>query len=147
MTVVTADLAPETENEVFSDAGSVIRLDGAVNETVSFQLVLSAAAAAVVDLVTVDDLRQQDRLIPGDQIRLYRQGQVRVSDYPSWYLRLPPHLRAARDFPAVLIPWSAPRGALPIQVEPGRPARGAADPGGAGALCRHLGGTARPAGD
>ena len=110
----------ELENGVFSDAERAVSLAGAINETVAFQLVFTGGPeAGSVWGVTVGDLRQDDRVIPAEQVRLYRQGLVEVEDYPSWYLRLTPETRRRRAFPDPLVPLTAPRGALPIDVPAG----------------------------
>lgn len=112
---------PEWENEVFSQAARVIRLDAAVHETVAFQLVLSTPDRhATVRSVDLGGLRGGSATLPVECVRFYRQVRVPLEDYPAWYLRLTPNLRERREFPDVLVPLSAPRGALPIQVEQGR---------------------------
>jgi len=116
---VFPDAAPDLENEVFSAADGRIRLGAAVNEVVAFQLVFRGDEAGSIWGVTVGDLHQGDHVIPADQVALFREARVPVSEYPTWYLRLTPHLRRLRQFPDLLVPLSAPRGALPIALAPG----------------------------
>ena len=108
----------ERENEVYSEADGLIRLAGAVNESVAFQLVFSAdRAPGTIQSITLTDLRQGSAAIPADHVRLYRELWVPVEDYPTWYLRLASDLRVSKEFPDPLVPLTAPRGALPIPVE------------------------------
>jgi hypothetical protein len=118
--VIARDTPPEADNDVFSAASHLVRLDAAVNESAAFQLVLTAEGGrpATVREVKFDDFRQGDRVIPAARARLYRAAWVSVTDYPSWYLRLTPHLRQPRQIADALIPLTAPKGGLPIAVEP-----------------------------
>jgi len=117
-TVVFPDSAPDLENEVYSRSEGGVRVAGAVGETVAFQLVLSGDSGHVVESIDVADLESADAVIEAEEVMLYRQHRVEVVDYPSWYLRLTPNLRRARSYPDVLVPLSAPRGGLPIRIEP-----------------------------
>jgi len=111
----------ERENEVYSEADGIIRLAGAVNESVAFQLIFTAERSpGTVQSITLTDLRQGDASIPADHVRLYREVRVPVSNYPTWYLRLAADLRVSKQFPDPLVPLTAPRGALPIRVQPDR---------------------------
>jgi hypothetical protein len=119
----SATLSPassvELENEVFSDAARAIRLDAAVNETTAFQLVLTAGTTpASVWGITVSDLRSQDDAIPADQVELFREIFLPTGEHPAWYLRLTPHLRSPMEVADPLIPFTAPQGALPIELGP-----------------------------
>lgn len=117
-TVVFPYAAAEWENEVFSRSDGRIRLAGAIGETVAFQLVLASTTSAVVDSVTVADLEGEHAVLEADRVTIYRQHLVTVADYPSWYLRLTPHLRQERSIPDILVPLTAPDGGLPIRVQP-----------------------------
>ena len=118
--MVNQDTTPEPENEVFSEVAGAIQLDAAINETVSFQLVIrSERSAASVLGITVAELRQGEAAIPQDQVTLYREQRVEVNEYPTWYLKRTRHGHRPRAFPDLLIPLTAPRGALPIDIERG----------------------------
>lgn len=117
---VFSDTAPQQENEVYSRPDQRVRLEAAVSEVVSFQYLLRADAQATVDSITLDDFRSGQHRIGADQARLYRVDSLTVSDYPAWYLRLTPYLRETRDFPDILIPFTAPAGALPLELTAGR---------------------------
>jgi hypothetical protein len=120
-TVLLSNTPAELENEVFSNTTRTIRLEAAVNETVSFQLGFRGQLGqAAVTSIRIDDFTQQDRSIPSSaNVRMYREDRLPVQDYPAWYLRLTPNLREAREFPDILVPLTAPRGGLPIQVREG----------------------------
>lgn len=119
--VVLPDAEPELENEVYTDAGRTIRVASAINEIISFQIALRGGKSPVsIRNFTPSDLRQGEQVIPARQIRFYREVRVPVTDYPAWYLRLTPELRARREYGDVLVPLAAPKGGLPIEVRPGR---------------------------
>lgn len=110
---------PEGDNDIFEAASQRVRLTAAVNEGVSFQVLLraDAATARVIDAKLEDWVGAQMRL-PATAGRIYRLGWVTASQYPTWYLRLTPHLRETRQIADVLIPIEAPSGGLPIDVAP-----------------------------
>lgn len=117
---VSRDAVAESENAVFSEAAWRIRLQAAVNETVACQIILKNISTQSVTIwgIRVSDLTLDKHTIPADQNTLYLQQWITVQDYPSWYLRLTPYLREKRDYPDPLIPLTAPRGALPINLAP-----------------------------
>ncbi|HOW69191.1 MAG TPA: DUF4091 domain-containing protein [Phycisphaerae bacterium] len=116
---VHPDALPEGENEVYREADGRVRLSAAVNETVAFQIVMRTRQAGRVTSVALDPLRMGDQTVGLDRIALFREVRVPVEDYPAWYLRLTPDLRRLRFFPDVLVPLTAPRGALPISLRAG----------------------------
>lgn len=116
---VFPDAAVESENAVFNKADATIRLAGALNETISFQLILRSDGPAGVRRITASDLQCGPQSIAANQFRLYRQHRVRATDYPTWYLRMTPYLRAPRSYPDVLVPLDAPEGGLPISLKAG----------------------------
>lgn len=115
---VFPDAAKEPENEVFSAGERRIRLAGAVNEVVAFQVVVRSSQPASITQVALDDLRAGGQVIPADRSAMFRQARVLVTDYPAWFLRLTPYLREPRRYPDVLVPLAAPRGGLPIELRP-----------------------------
>ncbi len=119
--IILPGSAPELENDVFSVTSKSIRLEAAIDETVSFQIAMHHEfGQPVVRAVQMADLRQQDRSIPADTyVRMYREVRLTVQDYPAWYLRLTENLREPRAFPDILVPLDAPRGALPIPIAAG----------------------------
>lgn len=121
-TVLLPGSPPEPENEVFSNTTSTIRLEAAVNETVAFQLAFRGEfGQPSLSDVSVADFRQQDSSITAaNHVRLYRQHRIAVEDYPTWFLRLTPHLREPRAFPDILVPLDAPVGSLPLPLAVGR---------------------------
>lgn len=119
--VILPDASPELENEVYSNAAGIIRLQSAINEIISLQIALkSRKNALIVGDFSLTELRQGEHVIPTEQVRLYRELRVTATDYPAWFLRLTPELRAAREYPDVLVPMFAPVGGLPFEVQPGR---------------------------
>ena len=116
--VIARDAPAEGDNDVFTAASHLVRLDAAVNESAAFQVILATdGRQATVREVKFDDFKQGERVIPAGRARLYRAGWVAVTEYPSWYLRLTPYLRQPRQIADPLVPLTAPTGALPITVE------------------------------
>ncbi len=118
--ILFPDATLEPENEIFSDGERIIRLSAAVNEVVAFQVALRGDGSASIWGISVDDLRQGEETIPAERVSLFRQLPIAANDYPTWYLRLTPHLREPREFPDILVPLYAPQGVLPIDLQPGR---------------------------
>ncbi len=118
-TTVFPDSPIEPENEVFSAGEGHIRLAGAVNEVVAFQVAFRSDRAEAITGLSLEDLRAGDRVVAGDQAAFFREVRLAVDDYPAWFLRLTPFLKETRLYPDVLVPLEAPRGALPIELEPG----------------------------
>lgn len=116
---VQPDATPELDNEVYSDTEHRVRLSAAVNETVAFQMIMRAARSARVTGIRLENLRSRDQTVPADRVALFREFRVQAEDYPTWYLRLTPDWRRPRWFPDLLVPLSAPRGALPIVLRAG----------------------------
>lgn len=113
---------PTSHADVYSEADKAVQLEAAINEIISFQLALksSAGGTVAVNNIRLTDFRQGDATIPVNCIRVFRQVRSLIQDYPAWYLRLTPYLRAPREYPDVLVPLAAPKGALPILLEPDR---------------------------
>jgi len=90
-----------------------VTLAGAINETLSFCLVLSIPTVGLDNLsVTPGDLGSGEARIPANAIRLYRVHQVTVDRWPGWHVRgVPPQDRLDR-VPDVLVPIDAPKGGL-----------------------------------
>lgn len=117
------DSEPDAENAIFSSTARLLRLEAAVNETVSAQIAIRAGRSPLtITAVSMRELRQGEQVIAGDSIQLYRESRVPVTDYPAWFLRLTPELRAPRAYPDVLVPLTAARGGLPVEVPVGQTA-------------------------
>lgn len=119
--IVLPNSLPEQQNEIFTDADRSVRIQSAVGEIVCLQIALrSNKNTLIIGDFSLADLRQGEHVIPAGQARFYRQRHVPVDEYPAWFLRLTQELRAYREYPDVLVPLFAPRGGLPIEVQPGR---------------------------
>lgn len=117
---VFQDSTREPENEVFIAGESRVRLAGAINEVVAFQLVIRSRGRARIANVGVEDFLGSGATIPSDRMALFREIRIPVEDYPAWFLRLTPLLRQPRAYPDILVPLSAPRGGLPIELQSGQ---------------------------
>jgi len=112
---------PVPESPVFSATANTVHLEGAVNEVVAFQMILkSEGGPATVTDIALTSLQWQDSRISSENIKLHRAGWIKVTDYPTWYLRLTPNLGMPREFADPLIPLDAPRGGLPMEILPTR---------------------------
>lgn len=117
---VFPDTPAEPENAVFARAERAVRLEAGINECVAFQLAFRSRARATIASVSLDALRSDEGTIGPEHLRLYREHDVAVDAYPSWFLRLTPWLRERRAYPDILVPLEAPQGGLPIRLSPGR---------------------------
>jgi len=120
--VIFSDSPPVSYPDIYSSTEKSIRINAAVNEIVSFQLAMRAegTAPAGVRNLRLTDFRQSGAVISVSRVRAYRELRIPVEDYPAWYLRLTPYLRARREYPDVLVPLESPEGALPIDLPAGR---------------------------
>ncbi len=109
---------PSKETRVFSPADGVIRLHGAVNETVAFQFVLTGSDSHMGGLsVVVEELTSESGSISPDAVRIYRQWPITIERYPNWYLRsVGPAAR--REIPDALVPIDAMRHGRPFSIRP-----------------------------
>lgn len=109
---------PRDETSCYSLSENLIRLVGAVNETIGFECVLSAigrpAAAVEID---VDDFVAATATIPKQSVRLYRHWPVTIERFPNWFLRTQ-GLREPRSFPDVLVPLDGGGGGPGLAAEP-----------------------------
>ncbi|MBI5763057.1 MAG: DUF4091 domain-containing protein [Planctomycetes bacterium] len=112
-----------------------VRISGAVNSVVAFQLMISTldSPAAGIELVAEDfnenpqtrvastqpDETSTAKTITRDAVRMYRQWPVTVERYPNWYLRSVGGSRR-REIPDALVPLDAPRNGQPIDLPPRR---------------------------
>jgi len=95
-------------------------LAGAIDETLSFCMVIAARDGVIGPLTAVPGvLRSGDAMIPPNAMRLYRVHDVRVDHWPGWHVRsIPPQDRPSR-IGDVLVPVAAPRGGLPAMLAEG----------------------------
>ncbi|MCG3126294.1 MAG: hypothetical protein CHACPFDD_01126 [Phycisphaerae bacterium] len=110
---------PALENEIFSAARGQLRLSAAINETVAFQLVLSAGVAQPRPLsIHISDLAGKSAVLSArDAISIFRAHWVPLSHYRSWFPRHSGLPAAPRLFADVLVPWEAPLGGGPLRVD------------------------------
>ncbi len=95
-------------------------LGGAINETLSLCLVLSARGTGLpaVD-VRPSALRGGSGVIPANALTVYRVHQVELRRLPGWHIRsVPPQARVVQ-VPDVLVPIDAPHGGLPTDLPAG----------------------------
>jgi hypothetical protein len=101
-----------------------VTLAGAINETLSFCLVVSLPAesptAGIEPLtVTASDLQSGEARIPANAMRLYRVHDVTVDRWPGWHIRsVAPQDRLVR-VPDVLVPIESPKGGLAERLRGG----------------------------
>lgn len=97
-----------------------VTLAGAIDETLSFCLVLSARDGAINGLtVEADDLRSGDGQIAANAIAFYRVHEVEIGPLPGWHIRGVAPQRRVAQVPDVLIPVEAPHGSLPVNLPAG----------------------------
>lgn len=116
---VQADLPPPDRTVHFNRSDNVIRLAGAVNETVAFECVLAAMTGTAVGVeVSIEDWTGPGGMIGRDAVRMYRHWPIIVERYPNWYLRSV-GLRQRREIPDALIPIEARHYGQPFNIPAG----------------------------
>lgn len=110
-----------SESDIYSASRRSVRLRAAIRETVAIQVVLSATRADGPYEIHIGDFLGGAGTLPAAEIvRVFRAQYESVERFPSWY---PEHAaRPARpqEVPDVLVPWNAPRGGGPVNVETAR---------------------------
>lgn len=110
---------PVLENEIFSASRRRLGLTAAINETVAFQLVLSAGVAQPRPFsIHISDLRSAGALLAArDAVSIYRAHWVPISRYRAWFPRHTGLSATPRLVADVLVPWEAPDGGGPLRVD------------------------------
>ncbi|MCZ6682807.1 MAG: DUF4091 domain-containing protein [Planctomycetota bacterium] len=99
---------------------NIIRLSGAANEVVAFNLVLTAEPGDVGGVrIAATDLLAPLGTIPKDRFEIYRYWPVTVAQYPNWYLRSVGR-RETRQFLDALVPVDAPLHGQPFALSAGQ---------------------------
>ncbi|MBI5866144.1 MAG: hypothetical protein HZB38_16870 [Planctomycetes bacterium] len=116
---LSADATPVRENEIFSAAAGSIRLRSGTNDVIAFVLALRPEGNSGGAIgVEIDDLQGDGgKLLARDAVRVFRVHPIRIDQFRSWY---PAHTgRAAEpiDVLDVLVPWDAPRGGGPVNLD------------------------------
>jgi len=111
--------SPRARTICYSRERNAITLQGAVNETLGFEFVLSATSGPLAGLrLDAEDLVGPAGSIPRTSIRLYRHWPLVVERYENWYLRFV-GLRERRAFPDALVPIDAPLHGQPFSLPTG----------------------------
>jgi hypothetical protein len=112
------DLGPTDRTSCYSRADNLIRLAGAVNETVAFEYILTTRSAPAEGVeISVEDWTGPAGVIGKDSVRIYRHWPIVVERYPNWYLRSV-GLRQRREIPDALIPIEARHYGQPFNIPP-----------------------------
>ncbi|MCH7719959.1 MAG: DUF4091 domain-containing protein [Planctomycetes bacterium] len=99
-----------------------ITLAGAIGETVSVHLALSAIDKPIDGItVELDPLASPHYVIPADAITLYRSLAVELEAYPGWHVRLIPPSQHRGRIPDVLVPLDAAPLGPPWSIAPDEP--------------------------
>lgn len=120
----TRELAPDSEplpeSEVFSASGRLVRLTAAINETVAFQLAVRAGPAGErggID-VNISDFNGPRGLLPAAAVvSLARAQFVPADKFRAWYPAHTGKSTQPRQVADILVPWNAPRGGGPMQLD------------------------------
>ncbi|MFQ5490016.1 MAG: hypothetical protein ACE5GE_04775 [Phycisphaerae bacterium] len=110
--LVTADA---TQRPAHADAP--VNLAGAIGETLSFCLSLSAKNSSLQALtVEPPALRCGDAIIPASAVRVFRIHEVSPGPVPGWHLRCVEPKKRVAQVPDVLVPARARSGGLPMDL-------------------------------
>jgi len=120
----TRELAPDSEplpeSEVFSASGRLVRLTAAINETVAFQLAVRAGPAGErggIDVTISDFNGPRGSLAANTVVSLSRAQFTPASNFRAWYPAHTGKSTQPRQVADILVPWSAPRGGGPLQLD------------------------------
>ncbi|MFQ6049338.1 MAG: hypothetical protein ACE5K7_08240, partial [Phycisphaerae bacterium] len=118
---VFPDTPVQDESDCFSRRDGRVKLFAAINETVGWQLAITAGPATLEQVrISIDPLVGKDGRIGPSHVRMYRQWFTRVERYRSWFLLHAPYPATLREFPDALIPLSGPTNAGGLSVPAGR---------------------------
>ena len=110
---------PISENAIFSTSQREIRLTAAINETIAFQLGLHTDTPPdgpfTIELSNLSGAG--GTLKAGSVASLYHVHSVPVERFRSWYPQHTGQTTISSSRPDILVPWEAPRGGGPVQLE------------------------------
>lgn len=98
-----------------------VRLESAANETVSFCVAIASPVNAIESpRLVIGPIDSLSGRLARDAFTVFRMLPVRAPTLPGWHVRsIPPNERVPNPLD-VLVPLDAPRGGLPLQLEPNR---------------------------
>jgi hypothetical protein len=113
---------PVPQNAIYSQASKTVSLVAAINETLAFQVVLSAPRPPAGPFnIHISDLSGPAGALPArDAVSIYRAAYVPIEHYRSWYPQHTGQPTTPRLFADVLVPWDAPRGGGPVTLDTAR---------------------------
>lgn len=118
---VYADSSPSFENDVYSASRGVLRLRAGIRDTAAIQVVLSSMRSDGPYRVELSDFSgPAGTLAAADTVRRYRVNYEPVDHFPSWYPEHTGRPALPQDVPDILVPWDAPRGGGPVNLENAR---------------------------
>lgn len=106
MANLTAKTPPTADRLIYTPQSHTVRLFGAANETLSFQLVIDTKDHALEGLeLSCDDLQgRRKAIIPGSNVRAFHARPIRITSYPAWYLRLVDSVPQPVEYYDALVP-------------------------------------------
>ncbi len=109
------------EKNIFWDSDErVVKLYGAKNEYVAFQIIVNADGEKLQDInIQADDFKSGDNIISKDYIDLFKEHYLKVT-VPSSYDAIPVEDAGIGEYPTQMVPFRAPRLGAPFDVEDGR---------------------------
>ncbi|MBL8879100.1 MAG: hypothetical protein JNG88_08270, partial [Phycisphaerales bacterium] len=118
---VHVDSTPSLENDVYSASRGTVRLRAGIRDTAAIQVVLSSMRSDGPYRVELPDLNgPAGTLASLDAVRMYRVNYEHVEHFPSWYPEHTGRPALPQDVPDILVPWDAPRGGGPVNIENAR---------------------------
>ena len=120
MTNLTDRTPPTNAPDVYDAEARTVKLFGAANETLCFQLVIEAGPEGESGLeLAWTDLTAGKETIPAAHVSAFRMMPVRVEEYPPWHLRLTDAPPRPATFYDALAPIDAPKAGQPFALKPG----------------------------
>lgn len=110
----------EEKNFFWDGEGKIVRLYGAKNEYVAFQIVVKADDDKLSAVnVTANDFRNEDKIISKEYIDLFREHYLKVT-IPSSSDMIPVQDAQTGEYPTQMVPFYARKMGAPFDIEKGR---------------------------
>jgi len=126
MVTLAEDTPRFADDSVLASDGKTVSLFSAANETLSFQLIIDAAAGLRAVRISPGALyaghpgQVETPTIAASNIRVFRMLPVRVTRFPAWYIRLASEEPKPTNLYDALVPANAPTGGQPYDIKPGQ---------------------------
>jgi len=110
----------QEKNFFWDDATKTVKLHGAKNEYVAFQIIINASGERLLNInVKPDDFKSLNSVIGKENIDLFKEHYLNVT-VPSSADAKPVEDAETGEYPTQMVPFYAPKGGAPFNVENNR---------------------------